>query len=125
MTIEALGYISDCLESLNIPYEFLEWTNDLSFPYFIGEYTEMTPFFESGLEEGTFMITGTTNQSKMTLEVYKEMIKEFFPPTGRSEILSSGSGIVVSYDTAFPVPTGEQGLHRLQINLNIKEWKVN
>lgn len=125
MTIEALGYISDCLESLNIPYEFLEWTGDLSFPYFIGEYTELTPLYESGLEEGTFMLTGTTNQSKLTLEQFKETIRQFFPAEGRTEILSNGSGLVVSYDTAFPVPTGEQGLHRIQINLNIKEWKVN
>ena len=46
MTIEALQYMNDCLESLSIPYEFMQWTKDLSFPYFIGEYTEVEPLDE-------------------------------------------------------------------------------
>ena len=29
MTIEGLNYISNLLESLNIPYEFMEWTSDI------------------------------------------------------------------------------------------------
>ena len=124
MTIEALSYINDCMESLSIPYEFIQWTKDLSFPYFIGEYTEVESPDENGMEQGTLILTGTTNKNYITLESIKEKLKEYFPSDGRTAILESGSGIAVSFSTAFPVPTGEQGLNRIQINLNIKEWRV-
>lgn len=124
MTIEALSYLNDCFESLSIPYEFMQWTKDLSFPYFIGEYTEVEPLDEDGKEEGTLILTGTTNESYMTLESIKESLKQFFPSYGKTAILDSGSGIAVSFSNAFPVPTGVQGLVRIQINLNIQEWRI-
>lgn len=34
------------------------------------------------------------------------------------------SCVAVFYDSAFPVPTGDGELKRIQINLSIKEWKV-
>ena len=76
MTIEALGYINDCMESLSIPYEFIQWTKDLSFPYFIGEYTEVESPDENGMEQGTLILTGTTNKNYITLESIKEKLKE-------------------------------------------------
>lgn len=124
MTVEALKYVNDCLESLSIPYEFMQWTKPLSFPYFIGEYTEIEPMNEEGLEQGTLILTGTTNKNYLTLESIKEKLKQFFPSDGRTAILDNGSGIAVSYSTAFPVPTGEQELVRIQINLNIQEWRI-
>lgn len=125
MTVEALQYINDCMESLSIPYEFMQWTKDLSFPYFIGEYTEVEPLDESGKEQGTLMLTGTTNKNYLSLESIKEKLKEYFPYDGRTAILDNGSGIAVSFSTAFPVPTGEQEMFRIQINLNIQEWRCN
>lgn len=123
MTVEALSYINDCLESLSVPYEFMQWTKPLSFPYFIGEYTETESVNEDGRESGTLILTGTTNGSYLTLETVKEKLKQFFPYDGRTAILDNGSGIAVSFSTAFPVQTGEQGLNRIQINLNIQEWR--
>lgn len=123
MTQEALGYIADCMDSLSIPYEFMVWTQDPSYPYVIGEYTEAESINEDGLEEGTLILTITTDKKYVTLEGIKEKIKDFFPSEARTAILDNGSGIAVSYSTAFPVLTGEQGLNRMQINLNIKEWK--
>lgn len=124
MTTEALKYISDSLESLHIPYEFMIWTRKLSFPYVIGEYTEIESLNEDGMEQGTFLLTLTTDKSYLTLEEIKEAIKDFFPSDGRTAILDSGSGIAVSYSSAFPVLTGETGLNRMQINLNVKEWRI-
>ena len=43
---------------------------------------------------------------------------------GNDNIISNGSGIAVFYGNAFPVPTGDGFLKRLQINLTVKEWKV-
>lgn len=124
MTVEALKYVNDCLESLSIPYEFMQWTKPLSFPYFVGEYTEIEPMNEEEMEQGTLILTGTTNKNYLALESIKEKLKQFFPSDGRTAILDSGSGIAVSYSTAFPVPTGEQELARIQINLNIQEWRI-
>lgn len=124
MTIEALKYINDCMEELSIPYEFMEWTKELSFPYFIGEYTDIEPINEDGMCSATFILTGTSEQSYLMLENIKEKLKDFFTDTGITAILDSGSGIAVSYLSSFPVPTGEQGLKRIQVNLNIKEWRI-
>ena len=123
MTREGLKYLNDCFEELGLPYSFMVWNADLTFPYFVGEYSEIEPMWEGGLQEGTFLLTGTTNGSYLELEVIKEMIREYFPDTGRTAILPDGSGIAVCYSNSFPVMTGEQGLNRIQINLSIKQWK--
>lgn len=123
MTTEALAYINESLESLDIPYEFMGWTKDLLFPYFTGEYTEIESLNEDGMEQGTMLLTGTTKNGYLELEEIRNKIKDFFPKEGRTAILDSGSGIAVSYLTSLPVPSGEQGLQRIQINLSVKEWR--
>lgn len=124
MTTEALKFIKESMEQLELPYEFLVWTSDLVFPYIVGEYTEVESFEGDDLQEETnFLLTATTNTCFMDLEEIKETIKNFFPEYGMTAILDNGSGIVVSFTTAFPVQSGEQGLYRMQINLKIKEWK--
>ena len=123
MTGEALKYLNESFEALGIPYEYMQWSKGLQYPYFIGEYTEIEQAYEDGNERGTFILTGTTSGDFLTLEAIKEKVKEFFPADGRTEILESGSGLAVCYSTAFPVITGEPGLKRLQINLNIQEWR--
>ncbi|KIR03461.1 hypothetical protein P261_02276 [Lachnospiraceae bacterium TWA4] len=74
MTSEALGYINTCMNILNIPYEYMQWTKELneSFVYAVGEYTEMDNTNEDGCEEGTFIITITTNDKYLVLEDLKK-----------------------------------------------------
>lgn len=124
MTKEALKYISDCMSDLSIPYEFMEWTKKLSFPYFIGEYSDVESINEDGRSQTTFILTGTTNKSYLTLEDIKEKIKNYFTDVGITAILDNGSGVAVNFSTAFPVSTDESGLKRIQINLNIQEWRT-
>ena len=38
MTKEILKIISDSMESLGLNYEFMEWTSEIKYPYFVGEY---------------------------------------------------------------------------------------
>ncbi|MFI3173124.1 MAG: hypothetical protein R3Y58_12270 [Eubacteriales bacterium] len=122
---EVLGYINAQMEEIGIPYEFMMWTAKVTYPYFVGEYSETDPVTEDGLEEKTFIVTGTTRNSWAELMEVQEKIKKHFNPiTGKTAILESGSGIAVFYSTSFPVPTGEEELKRLQINLNVKLWKV-
>lgn len=124
MSIAALKFISDTLDSLNINYQFGEWsTNPVPDPYFVGEYTESESLTreEDGLQEITFMLTGT-GTNWLTLEQAKALIENNISKTA---ILPNGNGIAVFYAGSLIVPTGDTELKRIQINLNIKEWSVN
>lgn len=124
MSLAALKFISDTLDSLNINYQFGEWsTNPVPDPYFVGEYTESESLTreEDGLQEATFMLTGT-GTSWLTLEQAKASIENNI---SRTAILPNGNGIAVFYAGSLIVPTGDAELKRIQINLTIKEWSVN
>lgn len=124
MSIAALKFISDTLDSLNINYQFGEWsTNPVPDPYFVGEYTESESLTreEDGLQEITFMLTGT-GTNWLALEQAKASIENNISKTA---ILPNGNGIAVFYAGSLIVPTGDTELKRIQINLNIKEWSVN
>lgn len=124
MSISALKFISEKLERLKIPYAFEEWTaNEVPDPYFVGEYNEVesTEREENGYQETTFILTGT-GRKWLGLEQAKEIIENNITKTA---ILPNGNGIAVFYSNSFPVPTGDAKLKRIQINLTIKEWRVN
>lgn len=124
---EILKLISDELEGAGVPYEFLEWTVPISYPYFVGEYSEMESITESGEFDKTFMLTGFSRgtTARLQLEQMRETILELFPANeGKIVTLSSGSVAAIFYASAFPVPSGEADLYKIQINLAIKQWKV-
>ena len=124
---DILKLISDELDGANVPYEFLEWTAPVSYPYFVGEYSELEPLAESGEFDKTFMLTGFSRgtTARLQLEQMREVIFELFPPNeGKIVTLDNGSVVAVFYSSAFPVPSGEADLYKIQINLSIKQWKV-
>ena len=139
MTVAGLAFLKGELLSLGIPYEFMEWTSHpVPKTYWVGEYSEVAPvdedgLFEStflltgvdedGLFESTFLLTGTTKGKYLSLEIVKEQIRNHFPEYGLTEILPNGWGIAVMFETSFPVPAVEEGVHRMQITLRVKEWK--
>lgn len=127
MTTAVLKFISDAMASVGIPYEFMEYTsavNSVS-SYWVGEYSEVEPITEDGLQEPQFILNGFGRGSWLKLEQQKKKIEKLFPAIGgRTAILDNGSGVAVFYGNAFPVPTGDGFLKRLQINLVVKEWKV-
>ena len=126
MSEETLGFIASVLADLGIPYMFMEWTSmPVPNPYFVGEYSETEPTTEDGLQESTFIVTGTTRGTWLSLEQAKNKIKSAFDPVeGKTAIFENGSGVAVFYANSFPVPTGEEELKRIQINLTVKEWRV-
>lgn len=123
MSIAALNYISDIMKSIGIPYQFGEWTDEVPDRYYVGEYQEIpSPTKEEdGGQETSFILNGWTRKSCMILEQDKETIERSLP---KSRMNQDGSCVAVFYDSAFPVPTGDGELKRIQINLTIKEWKV-
>lgn len=124
MTIEGLNYINHMIESLGIPYEFMQWnTPGVSGTYWVGEYIDVGAVHEDGMEECKFLLTGTTNQKYLDLEEVKEKLKKHIGHEGITAILDSGSGVAVLYSGADPLPSVEYGIHRLQITLTVKEWR--
>lgn len=122
MTIEALKHINEQLKSV-IRYQFVEWSGDIDYPYWVGEYSEIEAADEDGMQEATFILTGTTRGTWLELERDKQKIKELFNDS--TTILPNKNGLSICYANALIVPVEDMELKRIQINLNVKEWEVN
>ena len=130
MSKEVLKIVSSNMKALGLEYAFGEYSGnnggEIVYPYFVGEYTESEPMTEDGLHEYTFMLSGFSRGSWLTLENAKERIeKHFNRVSGMTVITDNGSGVAVCYAGSLIVPTGDAELKKIQINLHIKEWKVN
>lgn len=126
MTEQTLGIISESMEVLGLNYEFMEWTSEPAYPYFIGEYQETPPLDESSGQEATFILTGFSRGSWLQLEQAKNKIKKCFPEvSGKIVTTESKSAVAIFYANSFPVPTGDAELKKIQINLIVKEWSVD
>lgn len=123
MTKELLNFVSVELDSAGVNYEFGEWTSEIVYPYFVGEYQEIAPTTEDGLQESTFILVGFTRGSWLDLENARERIERKF--SNKMVILENGSGVAIFYAGSMIVPTGDAELKRIEIRLDIKEWKVN
>lgn len=124
---EVLKFVNTELENAGVPYEFLEWTQEIRYPYFVGEYNEFEPTNESGECDKTFILTGfyRGRDARMKLEDMREKIENAFPAvTGKIATLKNGSVVAIFYANALYIPSGEAELYKMQINLDIKLWKV-
>ncbi len=119
---EILNYIATMIKGAGINYAFLRWNAKIVYPYFIGEYSETEPTEEDQHHEYTFIITGFTRGSWAELEDAKEKIENLF--NTHVATLPNGSAVVISYSGAFPIPLEEGELKKIQINVNIQEWRV-
>jgi hypothetical protein len=121
--ISVLGIIADELHHLGVPYEYMRWTSDVKYPYFVGEYSETITNTEDGYKEGTLIITGTTKDSWLGLEQIRARIEHHFPSVCGLRKSTDEGVVVIYYGNSFPVDTGGADLKRIQINLQVKEWK--
>lgn len=125
MSVSAIKYVSDLMERARVPYAFMEWKDTLPDDLFsVGEIHEIsTPTMEeSGKQDVQVFLRLYTKKNWLSLEYAKERIIKSIIPTA---ILSDGTGIAVSYDSATIVPTGDAELKSMKINLTIQSWKVN
>lgn len=121
MTIESLNFLQNLFRSNGINYELEEWTGETIYPYFVGEYQESPTTQENGMQESLFILNGFMRGKRLALEQAKAIIERI---ANTRAILPSGNGIAISYETSAMIPTYDEELKRIQINLNIKEWKV-
>ena len=125
MTEAGLKFVSDLMDSLSIPYDFMEWKDKPPDDrYFAGEPLEdiMTTLEEDGQQDITFILRGFTRKDYSLLMKDAQNIKKNLPQTA---ILPDGTGIAVFYEGSRPVPTADNQLKSIKINLKIKEWSVN
>lgn len=119
-----LNFIRKQMEALNIPYELGEWTSDvIPDRYFIGEPTYEPTADEDGSYNNVMILTGTTRGKRIILDKDRRTIEKHFNPSCGLCAKTDGGSIAVFFKSAFYVPTGEADLNRIQINLDIKEWK--
>lgn len=118
----ALGIAQDELKNIGVPYEFMRWTSTVTDRYWVGEFTESPTITEDGYEEGTLILTGTTKGAWAVLMSDRAKIKDKFSPIGGLRTFNNGA-VVIYYDYAMPIPTGDDNLKRFQVNLRIKAWK--
>lgn len=121
--MSVLGVLNDELNSIGVPYEFMQWTDPVQYPYFIGEYSEVPTVTEDGYKESTLLVTGTTKGSWLELEQFRAKIESHFPRIFGLRKSTDDGAVIIYYENSFPVPTGEADLKRIQINLQVKEWK--
>ena len=124
MTTEPLKLISDGMAALGLNYAFERWKDDPKYPYFTGEYQETPAESEDGMQECDFIMTGWHRGEIAALEEAKEKIENYFYRDGRTAIAPNGNAVVVSYSNSFVVPSGDAELKKIEIYLNVKEWKV-
>lgn len=127
MSKNLLKVVSAGMTELGIEYEFGEYTKKrIVYPYFVGEYTEQEPMTEDGLQETTFLLTGFSRDKWLTLENAREKIENYFNKVyGKTVMVDDGSAVAVFYGNSLIVPTGDEELKKIQINLQCKEWKVS
>ena len=126
MSKQALRLIYDAMKSLGIAYGFGTYSgNPVVYPYFVGEYTEIESITEDGFQETEFMLNGFSRESWLELENAKEKIENYFNKvSGKTVIADNGSAVAIFYANSLIVPTGDEELKRIQIDLTIKEWMV-
>jgi len=125
MTEAGIQFVSDFMDSLSIPYDFMEWKDKPPDDrYFVGEPTEvaMTTLEEDGQQDTNFILRGFTRKEWKLLMQDADTIKRNLPQTA---ILPNGTGIAVFYAGSMPVSTADAQLKSIKINLDIKEWSVN
>lgn len=126
MSKRVLKIVSEAMQALGIAYGLGTYAgNPFVYPYFVGEYTETEPMTEDGLQESTFLLTGFSRDSWLTLENAKERIQDYFDKvSGKVVMADDGSAVAVFYAYALIVPTGDAELKSIQIQLSVKEWSV-
>lgn len=129
MSGEALKIISDAMQAIGLEYSFMGYTADaveaLPSTYFMGEYQELEAGDESGEEDNIFILTGFSRENWNRLEQAKDKIKNYFSArNGRTERTGAGAVVAVFYENGFMVPVEDEELKKIQINLKVKEWRV-
>ena len=122
--MDKLKFISDQMAAIGVNYEFIAWTSEPKYPYFVGDITELPVTTADGKHESTMLLSGFTRGDILDLEIAKNKIKAHFHPLHGLHGQTAGGAIVVFYDGAQYIPTGEAELYRVEMTIKILEGRV-
>ena len=117
-----LNFINKEMDDLNIPYEFGEWNKEHQFPFFVGEISENVNQDEDGKSEYDFTLTGTDKMTTINMLDINEKIKSKY--NNGYKTMFNGGGIVIIYENMLFIPSVNENIKRIQINLKIKLWEI-
>lgn len=115
-----LSFMNQQLAEIGVPYRFWEWAGEPPQTYFVGEFIETGGYSEDGRIEGEFTLSGFSRESYSALDVYRDLIYKRFRTPERAVI--NGRGVAVVYSHALLVPSGLDGVKRMEIYLSTNEW---
>lgn len=118
--VDLLSFINGKLKEAEIPYEYGEWTQAVSYPYFVGSFTESDYRYEDNCTVGTFTLDGWSRGSKIALAETSDRIKAVFQDL---QEVQGNSLFYIRYGGSLPVPTGEADLFKVTVTLFTYEWK--
>ena len=73
------------MKDLGLEYGFVRYAkHPIVYPYWVGEYQESAPSFESGHSISTFLLTGFHRGEWADLETQKEQIENYFNIEGKT-----------------------------------------
>ena len=120
--IMMMQYISEFMESLEIPYEYFQWKGEVEYPYWTGRYVETNSLTEDGKEEYTVTLEGFYRGGMLVLEQQKELIRQATKNGLRG--YEDGVGVVIDYlNTIANIDTGDFELKKIQVNLRVRIWR--
>ena len=125
MTLAAMKFITDMMDSIGIPFAFMQWNDEFPSRYWVGSCIEPESLTreENGKQDTTVILQGYAGKENwMQLFQDKEAIEKHASQTA---ILPNGNGIAVSYEGGDVVPVGDSDLVSMKINLEVQEWRVN
>lgn len=125
MTLAAMKYITDLMDSIGVPFAFMRWNDEIPPRYWVGSCIEPVSLTreESGRQDTTLYLQGYAGKEDwMLLFQDKENIEKHAANTA---ILPDGTGIAVFYAGADIVPVGDSDIVSMKINLDLQEWRVN
>ena len=126
MTRNALKIINNAMKALDLEYGFVRYDKKpVVYPYWVGEYQETAPSYESGHSTTSFLLTGNHRGSWDELETQKERIANYFNKvSGKTVMAEDGSAVAIFYANSLILPSMDAELKRIQINLDVHEWSV-
>ena len=115
--IDVLTTLKNEMETLDIPYTFDTWDQEIELPQFIGEISEITNINEDGKSEYSFILTGYATNYTYLFSVAEKLKSKY----KSSPIVN---GLVIKYNSTIPINNGTDDLKQIQINFTIKKWSV-
>ena len=119
--INVLKTLKNELKTLNVPYAYDKWEDDVILPFFIGELDEVESPYEDGKSEYSFTLTGEDVNSYLKLYEYAEILKKEYKQS--KKIKCDGGYIVISYDNTTTIPVDLPSVKRIQIKFTIYLWE--